>query len=88
MAFYLKFHRLESLKKSLPDNAKWFQIDDYDQYKLEEIVEMSYNSFVAYPTCFLHNPYIKEDWFQAMPETMFKILEEKLGWHLCITCNK
>tara|TARA_B100001250_G_C19719076_1_gene752974 strand:+ start:179 stop:1045 length:867 start_codon:yes stop_codon:yes gene_type:complete len=53
----------ESLRKSLPDNAKWFQIDDYDQYKLEEIVEMSYNSFVAYPTCFLHNPYIKEDWF-------------------------
>ena len=32
--------------------------------------------------------YIKEDWFNCMPESMFKILEKKLGWHLCITCNK
>jgi hypothetical protein len=32
--------------------------------------------------------YIKEDWFEAMPQQMFNILEEKLGWHLCITCNK
>lgn len=35
-----------------------------------------------------NNIYIKEDWFNSMPEKMFKILEEKLGWHLCITCNK
>ena len=35
-----------------------------------------------------NNIYIKEDWFEAMPDNMFKILEEKLGWHLCITCNK
>lgn len=34
------------------------------------------------------NEYIKEDWFQAMPYEMFQILEEKLGWHLCITCQK
>jgi len=32
--------------------------------------------------------YIKEDWFEAMPQHMFNILEEKLGWHLCVTCNK
>ena len=35
-----------------------------------------------------NNKYVKEDWFQAMPNNMFKILEEKLGWHLCIKCNK
>jgi len=35
-----------------------------------------------------NNIYVKEDWFEAMPDNMFKILEEKLGWHLCITCNK
>jgi hypothetical protein len=35
-----------------------------------------------------NNIYVKEDWFEAMSENMFKILEEKLGWHLCITCNK
>lgn len=34
------------------------------------------------------NEYIKEDWFEAMPDNIFKILEEKLGWHLCITCEK
>jgi len=34
------------------------------------------------------NIYEKEDWFKAMPDNMFKILEEKLGWHLCITCKK
>jgi SAM-dependent methyltransferase len=32
--------------------------------------------------------YIKEDWFQCMPENMFTILQERLGWHLCVTCNK
>ena len=32
--------------------------------------------------------YIKENWFEAMPYEMFHILEEKLGWHLCITCRK
>lgn len=32
--------------------------------------------------------YEPEDWFKAMPETMFKTLEKKLGWHLCVTCNK
>lgn len=35
-----------------------------------------------------NNVYIKENWFSAMPDSMFKILEEELGWHLCITCNK
>ena len=35
-----------------------------------------------------NNIYVKEDWFEAMSDNMFKILEEKLGWHLCITCNK
>tara|TARA_B100000787_G_scaffold108737_1_gene80871 strand:+ start:1626 stop:2411 length:786 start_codon:yes stop_codon:yes gene_type:complete len=34
------------------------------------------------------NIYEKEDWFKVMPDYMFKILEGKLGWHLCITCNK
>ena len=35
-----------------------------------------------------NNIYEKEEWFKVMPENMFKILEEKLGWHLCINCNK
>lgn len=32
--------------------------------------------------------YVKEDWFHHMPENMFRALEQKLGWHLCITCQK
>jgi SAM-dependent methyltransferase len=32
--------------------------------------------------------YIKEDWFEHMPDNIFKGLEQKLGWHLCITCQK
>ena len=32
--------------------------------------------------------YVKEDWFECMPEDIFRALEQKLGWHLCITCQK
>ena len=32
--------------------------------------------------------YVKEDWFECMPYNMFQALEKKLGWHLCITCQK
>jgi SAM-dependent methyltransferase len=32
--------------------------------------------------------YEKQDYFEAMPNELFKCLEDNLGWHLCITCNK
>ncbi len=32
--------------------------------------------------------YKREAWFEQMPENIFKVLEKKLGWHLCITCQK
>jgi hypothetical protein len=32
--------------------------------------------------------YVKEKWFEYMPDDMFKSLEKSLGWHLCITANK
>jgi ubiquinone/menaquinone biosynthesis C-methylase UbiE len=35
-----------------------------------------------------NNIYAKEPWFENMPELMFDTLKTKLGWHLCITCNK
>jgi hypothetical protein len=31
---------------------------------------------------------MSEDWFEALPDKMFEILEEKLRWHLCITATK
>lgn len=30
------------------------------------------------------NSYVKQPWFQAMPDEMFRGLEKKLGWHLLI----
>jgi len=32
--------------------------------------------------------YVKKDYFAAMPDEIFKYLESKAGWHLCITCTK
>jgi len=32
--------------------------------------------------------YKKEEWFEHMPSEIFRTLEKKLGWHLCITCQK
>lgn len=32
--------------------------------------------------------YEMEDWWQAMPPVLFRGLEKKMGWHLCITCRK
>lgn len=32
--------------------------------------------------------YIKEDYFESMPSSLFDCLEKNLGWHLCITCLK
>lgn len=35
-----------------------------------------------------NNSYIKQEWFDKMPSEMFEVLENKLGWHLCITAIK
>lgn len=32
--------------------------------------------------------YIKKEYFEKMPDKLFKCLEKNLGWHLCISCNK
>ena len=32
--------------------------------------------------------YVKQHWFEAMPEELFKIMEKSLGWHLMITAKK
>jgi 2-polyprenyl-3-methyl-5-hydroxy-6-metoxy-1,4-benzoquinol methylase len=31
--------------------------------------------------------YVKEWYFQWMPETLFRALERRLGWHLCVTAE-
>lgn len=32
--------------------------------------------------------YEKEDWIEAMPPEMFRVMEKNLGWHLLITAKK
>lgn len=54
---------LEDLDRSLSSDSKWFQIEDYGPYKLEDMTTMVYNSVVAYPSHFFHNPYIQPEWF-------------------------
>jgi len=31
--------------------------------------------------------YVRESWFQAMPQEVFKALEKKLGWHMLVTSS-
>lgn len=31
--------------------------------------------------------YIKEPWFDSMPQEMFEVLEKKIGWHMLITAK-
>jgi len=31
--------------------------------------------------------YVRESWFQTMPQEVFKALEKKLGWHLLVTAR-
>ena len=31
--------------------------------------------------------YIKQPWFETMPDSIFKVLEKKIGWHLLITAK-
>ena len=32
--------------------------------------------------------YVKEAWFEAMPDSLIRALEKRFGWHLLITCRK
>jgi len=32
--------------------------------------------------------FVKEDYFECMPDNLFECLKKNLGWHLCITCVK
>ena len=51
-------------QKKIIKEKKWFLIDDnYENYKLEYIADIEYNSMILYPSHNWHNSYIKEDWF-------------------------
>ena len=51
-------------QKDIRKDKSWFLIDDnYEQYKLEFIADIEYNSMILYHSHNWHNSYIKEDWF-------------------------
>jgi len=37
---------------------------------------------------YVNYEYVKQPWFEAMPDELFKIMERALGWHLMITAKK
>ena len=44
---------------------KWKEVggDEYENYKLEYVADIDYNSMILYPRHYWHNAYLKEDWF-------------------------
>ena len=51
----------------------WFQVHDYEDFKIETQAEMVYNSMVVYFPGVLHNPYIKPEWFADNHRLMMSI---------------
>ena len=67
-------------------------------YTEDEIIELLGNDFIVtnmerdhiFPyqiEPYKKGEYVKQPWFENMPEEMFKILEKKLGWHILITAK-
>lgn len=36
---------------------------------------------------YVNYEYIRQPWFEAMPEELFRALEKSLGWHMLITAR-
>lgn len=37
---------------------------------------------------YLRREYVRQPWFENMPPEMFRVLEQRLGWHLMLTAEK
>ena len=61
---YVDLRTCWNTQKDLRKDKSWFLVDDnYENYKLEFIADIEYNSMILYPSHNWHNSYIKEDWF-------------------------
>jgi SAM-dependent methyltransferase len=67
-------------------------------YTEDEIIELLGDDFVVtnmerdhiFPyqiEPYKQGKYVKQPWFECMPDEMFEILEKKLGWHILITAK-
>jgi ubiquinone/menaquinone biosynthesis C-methylase UbiE len=53
-----------------------------------EIISMERDHIFPYQIePYKEGKYIKQPWFESMPDEMFRILEKKLGWHILITAK-
>ena len=51
-------------QKKIIKNKKWFFMEDnFENYKMEYVADIEYNSMILYPSHYWHNAYMKEDWF-------------------------
>tara|TARA_R110000851_G_scaffold126496_2_gene257998 strand:+ start:78 stop:878 length:801 start_codon:yes stop_codon:yes gene_type:complete len=58
-------------------------LSDYEDIEIEQTHIFPYKipPYVA-------GEFVKEDWFESMPLDIFEIMQNTLGWHLCITAKK
>ena len=62
--YWVEVSDYDDKQKDIRKEKTWFLIDDeYENYKLEYIADIEYNSMILYPSHNWHNSYIKEDWF-------------------------
>lgn len=54
-------------------------------FKIETIMQDHIFPYEIEP--YKNNEFVKVPWFNSMPDTMFKLLEKKLGWHMLITAR-
>ena len=52
-------------QKSIVTKGKWIESgeNEYENYKLEYVADIDYNSMILYPSHYWHNSYINQDWF-------------------------
>ena len=58
-------------------------LKDFDSIKIEQKHIFPYKIKE-----YKNGVYIKEDYFDKMPDHLFKVFENNFGWHLCITAIK
>ena len=52
------------------------------------IVDMRQDHIFPYVIAkYLDYEYVREPWFEAMPDSMFRELEKRLGWHMLVTAT-
>ena len=61
---YEDFERVRSRHKKIKvENWRKLSNENFQNYQLEYIADIEYNSLILYPSHYWHSVYLKEDWF-------------------------